>query len=115
MQTQNPHSSHKLAAIVLQAKKSGRYDVGILDLGSGQDEIKQKKIIMFQTCHATEVSSIDLHTFEVERGMSWKQAKERWSFLVGPEEGFYSHDVSFQSFEKLFFFKFIHSYPFFCY
>jgi len=78
-----------LAAIVSQAKKSGRYDLGILDLGSGQDEVKRKKVISFVTRHPTGVASIDLHTFEVERGMSWDQAKEKWSLLVGPQEGFY--------------------------
>lgn len=78
-----------LAAIVLQAKKSGRYDMGFLDLEFGQDEMKHKKVITFSTRNSTGMTSIDLHTFEVERGMSWELAKEKWSLLVGPEEGFY--------------------------
>ena len=78
-----------LAAIVSQAKKSGRYDFGALNLRSGQDEVKRKKVISFVTRHPTGVASIDLHTIEVERGMSWDQAKEKWSLLVGPQEGFY--------------------------
>lgn len=93
-----------LAAIVLQAKKSGRYDLGILDLGSGQDEVKRKKVISFMTRHPTGVASIDLHTFEVERGMSWEQAKEKWSLLVGPQEGFYvTVDVRIFGFKLKFF------------
>ena len=60
-----------LAAIVSQAKKSGRYDFGALNLRSGQDEVKRKKVISFVTRHPTGVASIDLHTIEVERGMSW--------------------------------------------
>ena len=78
-----------LAAIVSQAKKSGRYDLSVLNLGSGLDEVKRKKVLSFVTRLTTGATSIDLHTFEVERGMSWDQAKEKWSLLVGPQEGFY--------------------------
>ena len=38
-----------LTAIVLEAKKSGCYDFGILDLGSGQFDVKRKKVISFDT------------------------------------------------------------------
>jgi C-terminal domain on Strawberry notch homologue len=40
------------AAIVGQAKKSGRYHMGILDLGTGQDDVKRKKLYTFTTRHA---------------------------------------------------------------
>jgi len=78
-----------LAAIVGQAKKSGRYDMGILDLGTGQDDVKRKKLYTFTTRHPTGLAKIELHIFEVERGMSWEAAKEKWADLVGANEGFY--------------------------
>lgn len=78
-----------LAAIVTQAKKSGRYDMGILDLGSGEDDVRRTKVYTFTTRHPTGTAKIELHTFEVERGMSWEAAKEKWSILYGAQEGFY--------------------------
>ena len=84
-----------LAAIVTQAKKSGRFDLGILDLGSGQDDIRLAKTYSFTTRHPTGKGKIELHSYEVERGMSWEVAKEKWSVLVGAHEGFYlTTDVS---------------------
>ena len=84
-----------LSAIVIQAKKSGRYDMGILDLGSGQDDVRRTKLYSFTTRHPTGTAKIELHTFEVERGMSWDVAKEKWSVLFGANEGFYlSTDVN---------------------
>lgn len=78
-----------LAAIVIQAKKAGRYDMGILDLGSNEDDVRRTKVYTFTTRHPTGTAKIELHTFGVERGMSWETAKERWSVLFGAQEGFY--------------------------
>ena len=79
-----------LAAIVSQAKKSACYDLGVLNLGSGLDEVKRKKVLSFVARLTTGgATSIDLHTFEMKCGMSWEQVKEKWSLLVGPQEGFY--------------------------
>ena len=78
-----------LVAIVGQAKKSGRYDMGILDLGAGQDEVLRKKLYSFTTRHPTGLAKIELHIFEVERGMNWQAAKDKWLVLHGAHEGFY--------------------------
>ena len=78
-----------LAAIVMQAKRSGRFDLGILDVGNGSDEVRRKKVLSFVTQHPTGTANIDLHTLEVERGVSWEQAKDKWSVLIGAHEGFY--------------------------
>ncbi|KAK4029142.1 protein strawberry notch [Daphnia magna] len=78
-----------LAAIVIQAKKSGRFDLGILDLGSGQDDVRRTKLYTFTTRHPTGTAKIELHTFEVERGMTWEEAKDKTSVLFGEHEGFY--------------------------
>ena len=85
-----------LAAIVGQAKKSGRYDMGILDLGSNQDDVQRKKLYSFTTRHPTGLAKIELHIFEVGRGLSWDMAKEKWTVLFGVHEGFYiSQQVTF--------------------
>lgn len=78
-----------LAAIVTQAKKSGRYDLGILDLGASEEGVRRTRLYTFTTRHPTGTAKIELHTFEVERGMSWADAKAKWSLLIGAHEGFY--------------------------
>ena len=83
-------------AIVLEAKKSGSYDLDTIYLGYDQDMVKRMKLISFMVPNSTGVASIDLHTFEVDRGVSWEQAMEKRSLLVGPHEGFYiTVEVSF--------------------
>ena len=78
-----------LVAIIGQAKKSGRYDMGILDLGAAQDDVRRMKLYTFTTRHPTGMAKIELHVFEVERGMNWEMAKDKWSQLFGSHEGFY--------------------------
>ena len=114
-----------LQAIITQAKKSGRFDLGILgqyhrkinysyicgslifcfflfadvDLGSAGENVKQVKMYSFLRKHTTGVATTQLHIVQVERGMSWDEAFEKWSELSGPKEGFYlSHQVKYISF-----------------
>ncbi|GAB6030353.1 Protein strawberry notch 1 [Chamberlinius hualienensis] len=81
--------SDTLAAVISQAKKAGRFDMGILDLGTGEDQAKRFKCDNFIIRHATGKAKIELHTLSVERGVSWKQALEKWQELIGASEGFY--------------------------
>lgn len=86
-----------LAAIVGQAKRLGRFDMGILDLASGSGDavnVTRVKLYTFIRKHATGTAPTELHMVHVERGTSWDQALEKWSELIGPKEGFYlSHQV----------------------
>ncbi|XP_054281484.1 protein strawberry notch isoform X2 [Macrosteles quadrilineatus] len=83
-----------LQAIISQAKKSGRFDLGILDLGTAGENVKRVKLYTFLRRHATGSATTELHIVHVERGMSWDEAMERWAELVGPHEGFYlSHQI----------------------
>ena len=85
-----------LAAIVTTAKKSGRYDLGILDLGTEEAKIHRTHLYTFKTKHPTGTGKIELQSFDVERGMSWDEAKSKWPLLFNAHEGFYiSKDVSF--------------------
>ena len=70
--------SDTLAAIIQSAKRSGRYDQGILDVGMTQeDHVELVKTHTFLRKHATGKAKIELHVLQVERGMSWDQALEK--------------------------------------
>ncbi|UYV73913.1 sno [Cordylochernes scorpioides] len=79
-----------LEVVIQQAKKTGRYDLGILDLGhGGGDTVKRIKCVTFVSRHATGQAKIELHTVSVERGQSWSECMEIWSQAQGKDEGFY--------------------------
>ncbi|KAF2894826.1 hypothetical protein ILUMI_11349 [Ignelater luminosus] len=83
-----------LAAIITQAKRTGRFDLGILDLGAAGENVKRVRTVTFLRKHATGTAPTELHTVHVERGMSWEEAMEKWAELTGAKEGFYlSHQI----------------------
>ncbi|XP_050547780.1 protein strawberry notch [Daktulosphaira vitifoliae] len=80
--------------IITQAKKSGRFDLGILDLGTAGENVKRVKLYSFLRKHATGQATTELHIVHVERGMSWDEAVERSTEAKGSNEGFYlSHQI----------------------
>ncbi|XP_075154878.1 protein strawberry notch isoform X2 [Haematobia irritans] len=83
-----------LAAIINQARKGGRFDLGILDLGAAGENVTRVKLIRFIRKHATGKAPAELHTVRVERGMIWQEAIEKYADLISENEGFYlSHQV----------------------
>ena len=67
-------------------------DVGLTD----EDMVELVKTHTFIRKHSTGKAKIELHVLNVERGLSWEAAKEKWEELIGnpSEEGFYlSHQV----------------------
>ncbi|XP_046831906.1 protein strawberry notch isoform X1 [Vespa crabro] len=83
-----------LNAIILQAKKTGRFDMGILDLGTSGENVRRVRLYRFLRKHATGKAPTELHVVHVERGMSWTEAMDQWSKLTGAKEGFYlSHQI----------------------
>ncbi|XP_071551704.1 protein strawberry notch homolog 1 isoform X1 [Panulirus ornatus] len=83
-----------LAAIVNQAKRTGKYDMGILDLGIGGEGCRKTKTKTWVGKHVTGTAKTELHTVLVERGLSWSEVLEKWAELSGDLEGFYlSHQV----------------------
>ena len=61
--------SDTLAAIIQQAKRSGRYDQGILDVGTTlEDRVELARTHTFLRKHATGKAKIELHVLQVERG-----------------------------------------------
>lgn len=63
-------------------------------MGAGGEVVKRVRTVMFLRKHATGTAPTELHTVHVERGMSWPEALEKFSDLVGEKEGFWlSHQV----------------------
>ncbi|XP_068430874.1 protein strawberry notch homolog 1 isoform X2 [Clinocottus analis] len=81
--------SDTLAAVIQEAKKSGRYDMGILDLGSGDEKVKKVDCRKFLTPGYTTSGHVELYTVSVERGMSWEEATHAWADQNGEDDGFY--------------------------
>ncbi|CDQ79113.1 unnamed protein product [Oncorhynchus mykiss] len=85
--------SDTLAAVIQNAKKNGRYDMGILDLGSGDEKVKKMEAKKFLTPGYSTSGHVELYTVQptvsVERGMSWEDATHAWAEQSGPDDGFY--------------------------
>uniref|UniRef100_A0A8D3EFB2 Protein strawberry notch homolog 1 n=1 Tax=Scophthalmus maximus TaxID=52904 RepID=A0A8D3EFB2_SCOMX len=81
--------SDTLAAVIQEAKKNGRYDMGILDLGSGDEKVKKVDCRKFLTPGYTTSGHVELFTVSVERGMSWEEATHAWADQSGADDGFY--------------------------
>ncbi|XP_013922534.1 PREDICTED: protein strawberry notch homolog 1-like, partial [Thamnophis sirtalis] len=81
--------SDTLNAVIHNAKKNGRYDMGILDLGSGDEKVRKADAKKFLTPGYSTSGHVELYTISVERGMSWEEATKLWSEQRGPEDGFY--------------------------
>ncbi|KAL4646616.1 hypothetical protein GN956_G10106 [Arapaima gigas] len=81
--------SDTLTAVIQNAKKNGRYDMGILDLGSGDEKVKKIDSKKFLTPGYSTSGHVELSTVSVERGMSWEDATHIWAEQSGPDDGFY--------------------------
>uniref|UniRef100_A0A674AAC4 Protein strawberry notch homolog 1 n=1 Tax=Salmo trutta TaxID=8032 RepID=A0A674AAC4_SALTR len=78
--------SDTLAAVIQNAKKNGRYDMGILDLGSGDEKVKKMEAKKFLTPGYSTSGHVELYTVSVERGMSWEDATHAWAEQSGPDD-----------------------------
>ncbi|XP_061593738.1 si:ch73-63e15.2 isoform X1 [Cololabis saira] len=75
--------------LIEKDKKEGKYDMGILDLAPGNDEIYEEKQETFLTPGNPQDGQVVLYKISVDRGMPWDEAYKRSQSLSGPEEGFY--------------------------
>ncbi|XP_059054768.1 protein strawberry notch [Achroia grisella] len=78
-----------LTAVMEQAKRSGRFDLGILDLGSAGECVRRVRCVRFLRRHATGRAPVELHTVHSERGMEWMEALEKCSGGANARDGFY--------------------------
>ncbi|XP_060725435.1 protein strawberry notch homolog 2a isoform X1 [Tachysurus vachellii] len=75
-------------------KKEGKYDMGILDLAPGNDEIHEEKQEVFLTPGNPQEGQVILYKISVDRGMPWADAVRKSETLTGEYEGFYlSHKL----------------------
>uniref|UniRef100_A0A7M4FJG4 Protein strawberry notch homolog 1 n=1 Tax=Crocodylus porosus TaxID=8502 RepID=A0A7M4FJG4_CROPO len=81
--------SDTLNAVIQNAKKNGRYDMGILDLGSGDEKVRKTDVKKFLTPGYSTSGHVELYTISVERGMSWEEGTKFWAEQTGPDDGFY--------------------------
>lgn len=78
-----------LHAIISSAKKAGRFDLGILDLGTSDENVKRVKVMKFWRKHVTGVATTELHTVQVERGMNWNDAVDLLARQTDKHSGFF--------------------------
>ncbi|XP_055796505.1 protein strawberry notch homolog 2-like isoform X2 [Salvelinus fontinalis] len=80
--------------LIEKDKKEGKYDMGILDLAPGNNEIYEEKQETFMTVGNPQDGQVVLYKISVDRGMPWEEAYEKVQNLNSPDEGFYlSHKL----------------------
>ncbi|XP_026061239.1 protein strawberry notch homolog 2-like isoform X1 [Carassius auratus] len=75
--------------LINKDKKEGKYDMGILDLAPGNDEIHEETQEKFLTPGNPQEGQVILYKISVDRGMHWKEACSKAEKLTGVYEGFY--------------------------
>lgn len=81
--------SDTLEEVVREAKRLGRYEVGIIDLTCDTAKIDTKNVQTFFYKHPTGVSKIELFEVAVERGLDWDSAVRIAAGSRNADEGFY--------------------------
>ncbi|XP_046869245.1 protein strawberry notch-like [Drosophila willistoni] len=74
-------------SLILKLKRSGHFDLGILDLDAHGASVKPIKLIRFVRKHSTGTAATELHTVSVERGMSFEVALSKYR-----REGLYDYE-----------------------
>ncbi|TRZ02814.1 hypothetical protein DNTS_026424, partial [Danionella cerebrum] len=75
--------------LIEKDKKEGKYDLGILDLAPGNDQIYEETQEKFLTAGNPQDGQVILYKLSVDRGMPWSEALEKFETLKNPDEGFY--------------------------
>ncbi|XP_059425433.1 si:ch73-63e15.2 isoform X3 [Carassius carassius] len=80
--------------LIEKDKKEGKYDMGILDLAPGNDQIYEETQEKFLTAGNPQDGQVILYKISVDRGMPWLEAIQKAKTLSNLEEGFYlSHKL----------------------
>uniref|UniRef100_A0A8C3J721 Protein strawberry notch homolog 2 n=1 Tax=Calidris pygmaea TaxID=425635 RepID=A0A8C3J721_9CHAR len=75
--------------LIEKDKKEGKYDMGILDLAPGVDEIYEESKEVFLTPGHPQDGQVVFYKISVDRGLKWEEAYEKSLKLTGSFEGFY--------------------------
>ncbi|XP_031638010.1 protein strawberry notch-like [Contarinia nasturtii] len=74
--------------LIDDAKKAGKYDMGIMDMGN-TNNVKVLSTRTFNRKHATGIAPIELHTIEIDRGITFEEAEKKYAKSNDQNEGFY--------------------------
>lgn len=74
-------------------KKEGKYDMGILDLAPGIDEIYEESQQVFLAPGHPQDGQVVFYKISVDRGLKWDEAYARSLELTGTHDGFYLSKV----------------------
>ncbi|XP_069784294.1 si:ch73-63e15.2 isoform X2 [Narcine bancroftii] len=75
--------------LIEKDKKEGKYDMGILDLAPGVEEIYEERQEVFLTPGHPQDGQVVLYKISVDRGMTWEEAYQKSLSLTGDNDGFY--------------------------
>ncbi|CAF0812197.1 unnamed protein product [Rotaria sordida] len=84
--------SDVLNAVIVDARRNGSWDLGILDLGTGEETVSVEKTQVF-VLQAVQTNTIplqvELHQIVVERGLAFNKAVQLKEQSINPDDGFY--------------------------
>ncbi|XP_004717047.1 protein strawberry notch homolog 2 [Echinops telfairi] len=75
--------------LIAADKKEGKYDMGILDLAPGVDEIYEESQQVFLTPGHPQDGQVVFYKISVDRGLRWEEAFAKSLELTGSHDGFY--------------------------
>lgn len=81
--------SEIVAELIAQSKHDGTYDSGIMDLGTGDDQVRKLETRVFTGRVDNGSFRVEMHKIGVERGVSWDEAMELYREHSNEDDGFY--------------------------
>ncbi|KAJ1355041.1 hypothetical protein KIN20_012161 [Parelaphostrongylus tenuis] len=83
-----------VAELIAQAKLDGTYDMGIMDLGTGGDQVRRLETRVFVGRAEKGGFRVEMQKIGVERGLSWDEAFSLYKEHNSDEDGFYVSNSS---------------------
>uniref|UniRef100_A0A158P7J3 Strawberry notch homolog 2 n=1 Tax=Angiostrongylus cantonensis TaxID=6313 RepID=A0A158P7J3_ANGCA len=83
-----------VAELIAQAKLDGTYDMGIMDLGTGGDQVRKLETRVFVGRAEKGGFRVEMQKIGVERGLSWEEAFSLYKEHNSDEDGFYVSNSS---------------------
>uniref|UniRef100_A0A0N5CB49 AAA_34 domain-containing protein n=1 Tax=Strongyloides papillosus TaxID=174720 RepID=A0A0N5CB49_STREA len=78
-----------LEELIRQAKYDGTYDMGIMDVGTGENKVQRLETRTFTGKLNYNTFRVEMHKIGVERGMSWEEALSVRKVHTNENDGFY--------------------------
>ncbi|KAK6742205.1 hypothetical protein RB195_009833 [Necator americanus] len=83
-----------VAELIAQAKLDGTYDMGIMDLGTGGDQVRKLETRVFVGRAEKGGFRVEMQKIGVERGVCWDEAFALFKEHNSDEDGFYVSNTS---------------------